>query len=135
MTSLISLVMIANSLKEGLQVYRGQREKGGREYASDAGDLGRGIYYTTSRARASCYGTVSEHVVIFENPMVVSVETAYNIACAYGVFSPHGGPPKIDGATVMTEAMLAFGYDGLASVRTIAGETEIEIVDYRPYRK
>lgn len=116
----------------GINVFRGQRPVGARGYASDPGDFGRGIYYTTSGHRAQAHGgkgSVSQQVIRFSNPIVLAVEAAYDLAEQYGTVQ--GGDERMDGAQRVTNDMIQKGHDSMIVVFGDRGE--LEIVDYRPF--
>lgn len=144
---------LATRAREGLRLYRGQRSiQPGREYASDPGDLGRGIYYTSFKARARGYGEVTQQQVTFSNPLVLSEKEAYTLADQYQTVRID--PPeemiqqamktgvrfdwpaqervlRLANAERMTRDILAKGHDGLIVVM----DGHLEVVDYRPYKK
>ena len=149
----------AKATTEGIMAYRGETEgrlRRGKSYSSDPGDLGRGVYYTVTKARAKTYGKVRRTRLIFDNPVVLSMSDAYELAGTYGTVQPPEDiqeqiiemkmqDPSIDvpamiealrmkAATEMTMDLLELGHDGLIAVQ-IGRAREIEIVDYRTYAK
>lgn len=109
-------------IKAGVHVYRGVRETG---RPSDAGDLGKGTYYSTSKAVAKCYGKLTESKLVLNNPLVLSNEEAYElIAEAYMTCR---GNFRDVGAATATRVLKCLGFDGVASVH-VEREKEIEIV-------
>jgi hypothetical protein len=113
-----------------------------REYISDPGDFGRGIYYDTNYHRAKTYGEVTKSVLKLTNPIVLSSSEAYEIAEKFQTVrlnddwytknnSQDSMRARLSNAKKMTEFLLNQGYDGLAAVNIKMGS--IEIVDYRPY--
>ena len=127
----------------GIPVRRGIRKAfWSREYISDPGDFGRGIYYDTNYYRAKNYGEVTKGILKLTNPIVLSSSEAYEIAEKFQTVRLHDDwytqnnsqdsmQARLINAQRMTEFLLNQGYDGLASVNTKMGS--IEIVDYRPY--
>jgi hypothetical protein len=127
----------------GIPVRRGIRKIfWEREYISDPGDFGRGIYYDTNYHRAKTYGEVTKSILKLTNPIVLSSSEAYEIAEKFQTVrltddwytqnnSQDSMQARLNNAQKMTEFLLNQGYDGLASVNTRMGS--IEIVDYRPY--
>lgn len=109
----------------------------GKEYASDAGDFGRGIYYTTSKARARVY-SADKKIETFElelkNPLQLSEEEAYKLAEKYNTLG-HGVDEKtrLKNAERMTRELLDQGHDGLIATSERIGTKEI--VDFRPYQE
>lgn len=147
-----SLEKIKRRLQKGMYVWRGVNTQPKNEvYNSDPGDLGRGIYYTTSNTRACAYGVVHKYKVRFKNPLVLSVEDAYELADSFHTIrlTPQqevtvrlsSTDPteriklrmelRLNNSHKMTEAMLEQGHDGLAAISHL--RDEIEIVNYKPY--
>jgi hypothetical protein len=113
-----------------------------RDYLSDPGDFGRGIYYDTNYHRAKTYGEVAKSILKLTNPIVLSSSEAYEIAEKFQTVRLHDDwytqnnsqdsmQARLNNAQRMTEFLINQGYDGLASVNIKMGS--IEIVDYRPY--
>ena len=119
----------------GVKVWRGEGERYVREFASDPGDFGRGIYWTTSHARARAYGgkKTVPNVIKFKNPLVLPVNEAYDIAGRFGTIQEHSEEKRIKNSEAMTHHLLSLGYDGLVSVSEMGDE--LEVVDFRPYKK
>jgi hypothetical protein len=127
----------------GIPVRRGIRKIfWEREYISDPGDFGRGIYYDTNYHRAKAYGEVTKSILKLTNPIVLSSSEAYEIAEKFQTVRLHDDwytqnnsqdsmQARLINAQRMTEFLLNQGHDGLASVNIKMGS--IEIVDYRPY--
>jgi len=135
---------IHHKILSGIPVRRGFRKKTfcEKEYASDPGDFGRGIYYDTNYYRAKTYGEVIKSILKLTNPIVLSSGEAYEIAEKFQTVrlnddwytqnnSQDSMRARLNNAQKMTEFFLNQGYDGLASVNTRMGS--IEIVDYTPY--
>lgn len=134
---------ILNKIISGIPVRRGIRKIFcSREYTSDPGDFGRGVYYDTNYHRAKTYGEVTKSILKLTNPIVLSSGEAYEIAEKFQTVrlnddwytqnnSQDSMQARLSNAQKMTEFLLNQGYDGLASVNTRMGS--IEIVDYRPY--
>ena len=136
----------------GIPGHRGIKEfRKNLPYSNDPGDFGRGIYYTTSKARAKAYGKTFSTVIKFNNPLVLSVNQAYDLADNYGtIANMRNGKEALNGAETMTKTMLSKGYDGLIAINRnllmkkdsegyyfrshISDFGELEIVDYRPYK-
>jgi len=118
-----------------MTVYRGVRPKlPGKEYASDPGDFGRGIYYTTNKSMARAYGIDKKIETIkleLKNPLQLTEEEAYDLAEKYNTLG-HGvdEATRIKNAERMTKDLLAQGYDGIISTDKRGFK---EIVDFRPY--
>lgn len=129
----------------GINAWRGIRERYGREYASDPGDFGRGIYYTTSRARARAYGgeNLIKQNIKLKNPLILDDKSAYDLAAGqYSTVGPaHTMEERMKNAERFTRDLIDMGYDGVVSVRkksryTSGGPpTELEVVDFSPYFK
>lgn len=128
----------------GMKLYRGEPEyRVPGRFNSDPGDFGRGIYHTTSKARAGVYGTVKTVALKLANPLILDVERAYDLGA--GVFNTLGNNPRVSREQTirncerLTRWLLRKGYDGLVSVskgRRFSGprdHTELEIVSYKPY--
>ena len=130
----------------GIPVRRGTRPlRVNKPYASDPGDFGRGIYYSTNWYHARSYATrdedVAKSIIKFNNPLVLSDEEAYNLADKFGTINLPDEDWKLPyeqrihkllaNAENMTRYMLKLGHDGLISVK----KRTLEIVDYRPYDK
>jgi hypothetical protein len=120
----------------GIKVYRGIGRSRG-DFASDPGDLGRGVYYSTAYARAKCYASagLETKVITFKNPLILLVEEAYELSDKYGgtCFQGLSVEQKLKNAEAMTLDLLSKGYDGLLSCNERMGE--IEVVDFRPFMK
>jgi hypothetical protein len=114
---------------------------------TDAGDFGRGIYYSSSYHRALTYGLVEKSTIKFANPLVLTSSEAYKLADKFhtvripeedikviaekhplGERSAAIQKQLLLNAQAMTDDVLSKGYDGL-----IAVGKDLEIVDYRPY--
>ena len=134
---------IRHRILSGIPVRRGFRKIFcEREYISDPGDFGRGIYYDTNYHRAKTYGEVAKSILKLTNPIVLSSGEAYEIAEKFQTVRLHDDwyaqnnsqdsmQARINNAQKMTEFLINQGYDGLASINVKMGS--IEIVDYRPY--
>jgi hypothetical protein len=134
---------IHNRIISGIPVRRGFRKIFcERDYISDPGDFGRGIYYDTNYYRAKTYGEVTKSILKLTNPVVLSNGEAYEIAEEFQTVRLNDNwyeqnnfedsmKARLSNARRMTEFFLNQGYDGLASVNIAMGS--IEIVDYRPY--
>lgn len=132
----------------GIPVRRGAKSKLNQEYATDVGDFGRGIYYSTNYIVAKQYGPVEKSSIKFTNPLVISDEEAYEIATQYQtvrlsdkreleLFQQFGNRNKeiakkemLKNALHLTLDILENGHDGLVVVKN----GRLEIVDYRPWR-
>lgn len=125
----------------GIPVRRGiKRKRINLPFASDPGDFGRGIYYTTNYHNAKAYGPVEKSILKLQNPIVLSVEEAYQLADKYHtVHLPNDNVKRttqemlaqlVTNAETMTRAMISQGYDGLVAIH----RGRLEIVDYRPYK-
>lgn len=131
----------------GIFVYRGERPRNGKVYSSDPGDLGRGIYYTTSWHRARSYATsdalVKKSLVRFCNPLILTIAQAYDLSDQFHTVRlpddelerirlPAARDAKlIENAERLTQHLLSQGHDGLISIDR---NHQLEVVDYRPYR-
>jgi hypothetical protein len=79
-------------------VYRGIGKKlSGAEYSSDPGDLGRGVYYSSSRSYAKLYGKlvgphsrplVVQRKVVVRNPKVIGNQEFVELRDKYGTVWP-----------------------------------------------
>lgn len=127
----------------GIPVRRGEKPRlAGRAYATDAGDFGRGIYYSTHYHRAKSYGPVTKSVIKFSNPLVLTAEESYALANQFhtvilpeedlvALRSPKQRESRLlANAEALTRYMLSQGHDGLI----VVDRGVLEIVDYRPYR-
>lgn len=103
----------------GMSLWRGHTEPSKSRFAHDPGDFGRGVYWTSSCARAKCYGKSLKRAVIkLQSALVLSVSDAYALAAKYGTVGPQFSmDQKLANASRMTEELKAQGYDGLVSVR------------------
>lgn len=123
---------IIERAKKGIQVWRGLKPSG--HAPSDPGDLGKGVYHSTMKARAKSYGPTLTRVTLkFKNPLVVTAKEAYNIAEKYKTVRGTQ-EERHAGALQMTKDLLAKGYDGLIAVSNFRDVTELEVVDYRPVK-
>jgi SPP1 gp7 family putative phage head morphogenesis protein len=142
---------VRKSLQSGKVMYRGQRPKiEGREYSSDPGDFGRGVYYSTSAVRAKQYGAISKTIVVLHNPLILTDRQAYDLSDQYKTVrlpeseieaiaksTPRGQihqaivKRQLDNAQRMRDDLVAKGYDGLVSVRS-SGRGELEVVVFQP---
>ena len=100
------------------KVFRGDREtRMSSKYATDPGDLGAGIYYTTSRSYAAAYagkrGILSEKTINLENPLVLNSDEAVALASRYRTVEGKTIEERILGANRMTADLQIKGYDGL----------------------
>ena len=124
-----------------------------RPYSHDPGDLGRGIYYSTNYQVATNYGKVEKTTIKFENPLVLTVDEAYQISDKFKTVRLSDARWKeiqdelkatgskenivdvvmkelVQNAENMTKFMLSQGHDGLIVIH----KGHLELVDYRPYR-
>lgn len=133
----------------GIPVRRGSKPfKKGKPYASDVGDFGRGVYYSSNYHLAKQYGNVSKLTIKFANPLILNGDESYQLADKYktvnlsdeetleiikefGVKSREEVEKrKLENAQKLTDYMLKNGHDGLIAVL----DGRLEIVDYRPYK-
>jgi len=133
---------IKEKIRKGIKVYRGELPEEFKRYKffqTDVGDLGRGIYYTTSKARAKAIAGkyVYEKFLKLDNPLVISYEEAYKLADKYGTVRYRTIEEGLKNAEKFTLDMLKKGYDGLVAIKfdKLGNVYELEIVDYRPYLK
>jgi len=129
----------------GIPVRRGERPRYHKEYASDPGDLGRGIYYDTNYHRAKSYGNVTKTNIKFKNPIVLTAREAYDLAGKFGTVKltddelmQFRDPDDrtnllLQHAQALTDHMIKLGHDGMVCIHT--DRYHLEIVDYRPYIK
>jgi hypothetical protein len=125
---------VVESAKQGLQVWRGEQIL---HQPSDPGDFGSGKYYTTRRSRARGYsgsdGVIFRIILVFNNPFVIGVSEAYDLAQYYGTI--HGTlEQRLAAARQMTGDFQLQGYDGFIAVSHkkwgIRSYSELEIVYY-----
>ncbi len=130
---------IKKRLKSGINVYRGVHPRG---RASDPGDFGRGIYYSTSKSIAECYGEVKRFKLKFANPLILDEKRAYRLGA--GIFNTIGNNPHVEesrrkkNCERMARYLLGKGYDGLVSMDSNHLKqkwTVLEIVDYKVVRR
>lgn len=124
---------IKTRFSSGVRVWRGVGNQ-----PADPGDFGVGTYYSTQRARAINYGTLTQTVVKFSNPLVLSTDEAYEqLADRFGTISGIPGDPspgaskassRLAGARAATAALKAAGHDGLVVVNTTSNFPDLEIV-------
>lgn len=124
----------------GLKVFRGESQNKSawpsKEYATDPGFYGRGVYYTTCPDVAQWYGhgwsAVHQGEIKLSNPLVLSEATADRLSEHYGILRPGRDPTPdaLQRAQELTNDLLKRGYDGMAIVHG----TSVEVVDYRPKR-
>ncbi len=120
---------IIKRAQAGIKVWRGVKRPG--EAPSDPGDLGKGTYYSTMRARAKSYGhTLTREIITLENPLVLTAKKAYELADKYKTVRGTQDE-RHAGATQMTKDLKARGYDGLIAISNYRDVTELEVVDYR----
>lgn len=140
---------LEDEFKLGKQLWRGEAAvKKDKPFASDPGDFGRGVYYSTSGVRARCYGSVcKQHEVTLKKPLVLTMDEAYELADHYETVSlkkssverivAAGGKnqeiqqQRLVNAGRMSEHLMAAGYDGLVAVRQSEGHGELEVVAFR----
>ncbi len=141
---------IQKKAREGLCVWRGEATiRVSKEFASDVGDFGRGIYYTTEKITAACYGIPKQFLLSFWNVCVLDVEEAYRIADEFGTIHLTSEQEifwqnlpretrtrtrtkmRLENAEKFTQKMIENGYAGLIVIHP---RGELEIVDYRPYQ-
>jgi len=122
-----------------MKVYRGERsEKLDRVFQSDPGDLGRGVYYDTHKARAKSYGDVIiERQLQFQNPLELPYAIAYLLAEKFETIRGRDGEAlsaeqRLKNAEALTRWLLEEGYDGLIARRK---NGYAEVVDFRPFKK
>ena len=132
-----------------LTLHHGKREMGKgadeRGYATDAGDLGRGIYYSTDEGTAKGYGEVSSQELTFKNPLAVSARDIANpeqtgLAQKYKtIVSMHPGVSAeekkrlaLEGSTKLTEDLLEQGYDALIVSGYDSPKGHYTVVDLKP---
>jgi len=131
---IISQVMV--QAKRGIKVYRGTRRNKG-EFISDPGDFGRGIYYSTSKSIAKCYGQVEESIIRFKNPFVMNYNEAYECVAEQWDTLHGSNKKRIRNAEQLTFDMLIAGYDGFVAVGVGMFDKKgiiLEVVDYRSYK-
>lgn len=105
-------------LKGGLGTAKGQITlkvlRGVSQGKTDAGDFGKGTYYTGDYERARAYGEVTEHTVTLKNPKIFN---SYSDAMDYRksiVGEALVYKPQSEEASLMMEkALRAEGYDGV----------------------
>lgn len=91
-----------------LKVYRGVSPY--KTGPTDPGDLGKGTYYSTSRATARSYGVVLESTITLDFPLYLDGDQAADMVAKYGTVN---GDHRDEGASRLTRDMLAAGYDSL----------------------
>lgn len=128
----------------GMPVRRGTRPRYHKEFASDPGDLGRGIYYDTNYHRAKNYGDVTKTTIKFKNPIILTAQEAYKLSAKFGTVklsddeiikfkSPEDRINRLlNNAQALTDYMIKLKHDGLVCIHH---RNHLEIVDYRPYIK
>jgi hypothetical protein len=142
----------------GLDLYRGEcGTMPNRGFRNDAGDFGRGVYYTSVKAQARVYGggSCQPKVVRFENPLVMRAEDAYKLSDSFNILHPPKASEELvaraerddpaameelktwrkswnplKNAGEMTDYFLKQNIDGLIVVHS---DNRLEVVDYRPY--
>ena len=122
-----------------MKAFRGERaEKIDRVFQSDPGDLGRGVYYDTHKARAKNYGDILiERKLQFQNPLMLPYEIAYVLADKFETIRGRDGETlsaeqRLKNAEALTQCLLELGYDGLIAQRK---NGYAEVVDYRSSQK
>lgn len=124
---------------KGMKVYHGELPlRKGEKVATDAGDLGRGIYYSSSESVARAHAgkkNVTVKNLVISRPLIISEADAYSILVEeYKTVNAPTMEDRISEAQKLTDDMIAQGYDGLVSVRLMKdGTRQYEIVDYSPY--
>lgn len=113
----------------GMPVFRAVNTAVNRPYATDPGDFGRGIYWTTSEARAKSYGkTIERRVLVLANPKVLMVSEAYDLATEYGTVGPNlSTEVRLKNSQRLTNDLVSQGYDSLVSINESMNEIEIVI--------
>ena len=92
-------------------------------FASDPGDYGRGIYWTSSYETAEVYGEVTNSLIILERVLLVPTDELMKLIKSYvtcNMSSDWGRERRLKGAQDMTdyfkglgaEAVLSCGYEG-----------------------
>jgi hypothetical protein len=135
-----TVARLRERLRAGMPVWRGLRDPDRRP--ADPGDFGRGVYFTTARCRAGCYGAPFRMCLALRNPLILTCEEAYaQIADRFGTisgaaFDPRGGAgeftPRALRAGEATSALQAAGYDGLVVINEgrRRGGSELELVKF-----
>ena len=121
-----------------MRVFRGERPiLPHGMFATDPGDFGRGIYFTTAlpraRAIAGTAGKVVKMVMDVSEFLLIDMGEAYRIADAYGtVDKKFTVEEKMRNAQAMRDELVAEGFKGLIAVRKDrAGRVmEREVVQY-----
>ncbi len=133
----------------GKRLHRGERPKRvDQVFASDPGDFGRGLYYTTSQARARQYGPVLTKIIKLQNPLILSDAEAYQLSEEYETVKLNERTiieifdrvdrelmqravtaKLLENAQKMTDALKSQGFDGLVSIRSM-GHGELEVVKF-----
>lgn len=129
---------IKASLARGMTLHRGVKEAG--RAPADPGDFGQGTYYSTSQARARCYGKLTSSTVKLSNPLILTDEEAYTqIADRFGTISGVPGQPcsrirqpdaRPACSATATATLRAEGYDGVVALNlgVNLGNGELEVV-------
>jgi hypothetical protein len=132
----------------GIEVRRGERKRShNKPFATDVGDFGRGVYYTSNYHQARTYGSVTKSVLKLKNPLVLTVDEAYKLSDQYqtvrlsdeehmALYNKFGRDrtsivqaKMLENAEKFTKDMIAKGHDGLIVIH----KGRLEIVDYSPY--
>jgi len=140
-----TIIRLRREFSAGKRLHRGERAlKFGQVYSSDAGDFGRGIYYSTSYSRACQYGTVHTRTIRLYNPLILSDQEAYSLSDHYETvklrdstmneifnqvsrseFHRAVSARLLFNSQRMTNSLVNQGYDGLISIRLRGGELEV----------
>jgi hypothetical protein len=130
-----SVERLKRKLAKGLEVWRGIN--GETHRPSDPGDFGQGTYYSTSKARARCYGKPKSNKIELKNPLILTDVEAYNlIADRFGTISGTALKPEAGAgcfksreqcAMAATNTLKQMGFDGVVSVNPRFNEIEIVV--------
>jgi len=122
-TSFQFIQLVEKAKTIGLRVYRGERPG---VPPADPGDFGAGTYWSTRKARARQYGSVRREVLIFKNPLAVTVTEAYDLAEKYDTLH---AKDRVSASRKMSQDLLDAGYDAVIAIHG----AELEIVDLRNF--
>jgi len=114
-----------------VKAWRGIRPlRKGQTFASDAGDLGAGIYYSSSKSFAKAYGAIGkplQKTLEFKNPIYLTGKEASELGEAYKtVRAPI--KERLIGANKLRQDLLDAGYDGIIAKGYEGAETTTYVV-------
>lgn len=114
-------------MKHKWTAYRGESSRG----PADPGDLGVGTYYSTSKAYAKCYGTVTKHEVELQSPFFMRGDQARFFVELHGTLRGSWDQRK-ENAQALTDYLRDMGHDGIVAMGWDSPKDHFTIVVFPP---